>query len=322
MRVKHASLITWVGLLSAGSIHCAHGDDASSNTINLQGETKFELELRRASEGETCLQDWYFAIRSKSADFELVTVGDGANRKFLILKKEVWRTETNEGCDHPSLVDRIDVSALDASKGGPQLYSLSITPEDHGPFGDAAVVEATGSLLKLCVEDQYESYEPVGPCRYYDVLSGELMFFADQWGLVTKRSLAGLDDSARLVGVSIFDQENAAGAIGSITYASRSGILQRAEVRESPHRSLRQNPDIWLNFTSPDAPAILGTDTIRRYGAVTTWVLFRVEPTAADDLKLRFNLDGDVEVYVPMMGDQLDFSRASAPAGFAVTIIQ
>jgi hypothetical protein len=322
MRVKLSSLIVWIGLLAAGSLQSAFAEETSPNTLKLQGETTFELELRRASEGEACLADWYFATHRKSTDFELVRVRNGANEKFVILKKEIWRTETNEGCENGELVERIDVSALDPSDLGLQLYSLSVNPEDHGPFGDAAVVETSGSLLKLCVEDEYESYEPVGPCRYYNVLSGELMFFADQWGLVTKRGMAGLDDSARFVGMTILDQENAAGAIGSITYASRSGILQRAEIRLTPLGSLRQYPDVSLSFTSPDAPAILGTDTIRRYGAVTAWVLFRVEPAVAGDLKIRFNLNGDVDVYVPMKGDQLEFSRASAPPGFMVTPIQ
>ncbi len=144
------------------------------------------------------------------------------------------------------------VSVFDAGSAGKAapLYSLSIVPEAHDESDDLAIVETVGPFLKLYTgerdgrADYFEN--PGGPYRYYDLVTGKLLFLADEWRSVAELTVKGADAPSRFIGVTvrrgtIFDEseESKSGYIATVTYASRDGILQQAKILGSSTTAIR-----------------------------------------------------------------------------------
>jgi hypothetical protein len=328
MGAKLSFPILFAGLLAAAATQSGRADPATPDaTLKLKGDAAFDFEQRRTPEDCGPDEGWSFKFDTKSTEFKFAWRGDGLDRRFFALKVEVWRVDESEGCYVGSSVERMDVTAFEPSKSGQAnpLYTLSITPESHDQFADLAIVEASDSFLKIYAGESLQESDfasAAGPYRYYDLRNGKLLFFADQRGLVAERGTAGLGDSDRLIGMTVPRQEDA--YVASIVYASRSGILQRAQVRLASGASLQRDqidPDI--GFLGTDAPRVsFSHDTIRSESEVTAISLFGIGVTRAGDFEIRFTLGPGAAVTVPMSGDKLDFTRARLPVGLVITPIE
>jgi hypothetical protein len=329
MRDKLPLSILLAGLLAVVGTHPGRTDQAPPDaTLKLKGNATFDFEQRRTT--EDCEREgWKFKFDTKSVEFRLAWLGEGVDRRFFALKAEVWRIDESRGCYIGSSVERMEVSAFEPSKSSQAkpLYTVSIVPESHDQFADIALVETPDSFLKLYAGESTQESDfgnAAGPYRYYDLRNGKLLFFADQSGLVIERGAAGLDESARFIGITVPSEKQAGEYIANIVYASRSGVLQRAQISLSPGGPFlpdEQYPDI--SFLGADAPQVsISYDRIRGESAVTAMALFGIGVTRASDFEIGFALDRGVVATVPVMGDKLDLAHARMPAGFIITPIE
>jgi hypothetical protein len=328
-------LIACAGLLAAGSVHSVRADETSSKTLKFKDDTTFELELRPENEGKVCGESWYFATKSKSTDFKLEWIGDGVERRFLVIKTEVWRTDASRGCHFDSEVNRMDVSVLDPAADSPAdpLHTVSIAPEEHDQFSDLAIAERVGSFLRLYAgeqEDDPKTRDPGGPYRYYDLLSGKLLFLADEWTSVAEFIPKGAEDPSRFIGVTvrrgpIFDgsEESKSGYIATVTYASRDGALQQVKILRSSGATIMYDdldPRIVLIGGN-----IYGGDQIIGKAAKSGEIIFRTGSSDAetfDGSEVRIMLTNSVNVDIPLTRDRLDFGAAVLPPGLTLSPIE
>jgi hypothetical protein len=333
MRATSALTLSSFVLLASGLVNASRADEAFPDAaIDLRGDATFKVELKRR-ETPVCGEDWDFAFQKKSADFKLVWIGDGIERRHFVLKTEVWRHSLTGQCEYADLVDRMDVSVFDARSVGKAapLYALSIAPEEHDESDDLAIVETVGPFLKLYTgerdgrADYFEN--PGGPYRYYDLVTGKLLFLADEWRSVAELTVKGAEAPSRFIGVTVRrgpifaeSEESKSGYIATVTYASRGGILQQAKILGSPTAIRYDELDPRIVFIGGNVYGgeLIGGEASKAGGEM----IFRATASEAETFnggRVRIILAESVYLDIPLASDRLDFAAATSPAGVKVS---
>ncbi|WP_395022395.1 hypothetical protein [Dongia sp.] len=336
MRTRSLLGILFAGLIVAGLVRFARADEVPPDaSLKLQGDATFDVELQRRKT-PVCGVEWDFLFAKKDIDFSLVWIGDGIDRRHFVLKTEVWRHSVDGQCEFAELVDRMDVSVFDASAGNATpLYSLSLAPEVHDEFTDLSIAETVGPFLKLYTgerdgrADHFK--DPGGPYRYYDLRSGKLLFLADELGSVAELTVKGATDASRFIGLSVRrgtiaagSEEDKAGYVATVTYASRDGILQQAKVLGISGPAIRYdelNPRITLIGGNVYGGDLIGGEAAKSGGEI----VFRPGASDAetfDGCTVRVALTESITLDIPLTKDRLDFVAAGRLTGFTLSVIQ